>query len=1012
MFDPSKLDLDLDTLDAKKNQEKKPNESEKIKENKTKTPEEKIISDGDILDEMLNKPEVNQSEEKKDEINLEATQNNTEVKINDPVQEKQQEDKEEDDENKSEIETETETKNKETIAEKNNTEKQDEETQSYGSGTEVSYDREKINQAAIDEEKYNKQDKTKIIFDINMTSIKDIFVKLIEKKYDFMTVEPFDDYVKLSFRKDKIEKEVINIKYPVYTQILIKAKTLTNLKVDISDASQEWKWEFSYNTKAYKISSKTAPGNFWEKLFLKLDEIENKKVKSVKKSVWIGQIMWFLWAALFAAMIIWVWFLSFILLNATSVNQLEFFQDLWVDVGSVKEFTASLVNIVFSIVLLIETLFLFTFTFKAILTKKLQKGLKIKRSIFAVFFLIITFVTASLWMVLSNKINELRGQNYGKMITFDNSKYISPIFDENGSVVPTTKNFIWPVTLRFDISEILNRINTEANFNANKIVWVIDGEEIEKPIDETQYIHTFNTVGLNQVTIRFEWTNLAGEEEIIENTDTKINIQHLINVEESSYSWGWIWYVFDANDLRDLWKIEWYNIPDISNLSDEQASKTISEALEKATNTGYEFNSRILFDEELILWMKILETGENSDSPLDKIFIYSNDSSSSEIQAEIEAKADLNDDTKYTFMAKDIQTVMWNGLVEEFLWKIEDQTIRQDADQRDLESSSQIEYSFKTYGTYEVELEIIDSRWNSQTISKEIIIDKKVIFSNGIFILNDKKPVSNLEYDNALHEYVIDQVWVPTILYLNAKSVRSSDRNYKLRSVEWDFEADNDTDSIQSSIEYPVNVEWRHHILARFVFEHIKDPQKTLEVDENIYIDGIKKEAQIDFDIKKDSTYVPVTVWFDASKSQVKDENIVSFQWDYWDGVKENRDAIVPGHKYALPGDYDVTLTVTTESWKKFTQTKKLILKPKPQTIEIKTSMKKAPVLQGIDFLSDESEWQITAYFWDFWDGNNSTQANPTHRYTKPWTYEVTLRLDFANNNVLEKTIEIEIFED
>ncbi len=1008
MFDPSKLELDLDKLDAEKNQEKKPNESEKIKENKTKTPEEKIISDGDILDEMLNKPEENQSEEKKDETNLEETQDNTEVKTEDSAQEKQQEDKEEDNENKNE----TETKDEETIAEKNNSEELDEESQSYGSGAEVSYDREKVNQAAIDEEKYNKQEKNKIIFDINTTSIKDIFIKLIEKKYDFMTVEPFDDYVKLSFRKDKIEKEVINIKYPVYTQILIKAKTLTNLKVDVSDSSQEWKWEFSHNTKAYKISSKTAPGSFWEKLFLKLDEIENKKVKTVKKSVWIGQIMWFLWAALFAAMIIWVWFLSFILLNATSVNQLEFFQDLWVDVGSVKEFTASLVNIVFSIVLLIETLFLFTFTFKAILTKKLQKGLKIKRSIFAIFFLIITFVTASLWMVLSNKINELRGQNYGKMITFDNSKYISPIFDENGSVVPTTKNFIWPVTLRFDISEILNRINTEANFNANKIVWVIDGEEIEKPIDETQYIHTFNTVGLNEVMIRFEWTNLAWEEEVIENTDTKINIQHLINVEESSYSWGWIWYVFDANDLRNLWKIEWYNIPDISNLSDEQASKTISEALEKATNTGYEFNSRILFDEELILWMKILETGENSNGPLDKIFIYSNDSSSSEIQAEIQAKADLNDDTKYTFTAKDIQTVMWNGLVSEFLWKIEDKTIRQDADQRDLESSSKIEYQFKTYGNYEVKLEIIDSRWNSQTISKEIIIDKKVIFSNGIFILNDKKPVSNLEYNNTLHEYIIDEVWVPTTLYLNAKSVRANDRNYKLRSVEWDFEADNDIDSTQNSIDYPVNVEWRHHILAHFVFEHIKDPEKILEVDENIYIDGIKKEAQIDFDIKKDSTYVPVTVWFDASKSQVKDENIVSFQWNYWDGVQENRDAIVPGHKYALPGDYDVTLTVTTESWKKFTQTKKLILKPKPQTIEIKTSMKKAPVLQGIDFLSDESEWQITAYFWDFWDGNNSTQANPTHRYTKPWTYEVTLRLDFANNNVLEKTIEIEIFED
>jgi microbial collagenase len=74
--------------------------------------------------------------------------------------------------------------------------------------------------------------------------------------------------------------------------------------------------------------------------------------------------------------------------------------------------------------------------------------------------------------------------------------------------------------------------------------------------------------------------------------------------------------------------------------------------------------------------------------------------------------------------------------------------------------------------------------------------------------------------------------------------------------------------------------------------------------------------------------------------------------------------------------------------------------------------MKKAPVRQWIDFLSDESEWQITAYFWDFWDGNTSTQANPTHAYQKAGTYTVTLKLDFANNNVLDKTVEIEIIEE
>lgn len=995
MFDPSKLDLDLENHDKEKNQENKPNESQKIEENKTKQPEEKIIAEGDALEEILNQSDEKEQETldiiEADKIEIiEEVQNQgiTDSEIQEVTTQKQP------DEKVSQIED------------------KQEESQNYGTGKEVDYDKQKVHQATIDEEKAQKKEEEKIIFDINLKSLNDIFVKLIEQKYDFMIIEPYDNFVKLSFRKDKVEKEVVNIKYPIYSQILIKAKTLTNLKVDVNDISQEGKWDFSYQTKAYKVSSKTAPSNLGEKLFLKLDEVENKKVKTVKKSVGFGQVMWFLGAALFAAMIIWVWFLSFILLNATSVNQLEFFQDLGVDVWSVKEFTASLVNIVFSIVLLLETLFLFTFTFKAILTKKNQKGLKIKRSIFAVFFLILTFVTATLWMVLSNQINGLRGQNYGKMITYDNSKYISPIFDESGSVVATTKNFIGPVTLRFDISEILNRINTEANFKASKIIWEIGDQTIEKPIAETQYIHTFTQAGLNEVILRFQWVNLAGEEEIIENRDTIINIQHIIEVEETNYSGGGIWYVFDANSLRDLWKIEWYNIPDISQMSEEQATKTISEALEKATNTGYEFNSRILYDEELILWMKILETGETSQSALDKIFIYSNDSSTSEIQAEIEAVADINTDTFYTLSAKNIQTVMWNGLIKEFLWKIWDKTIRQEADHRNLEASSTIEFDFETYWEYSIELEIIDTRWNSQTINQEIIIEKKLVFTNGIFILNNKKPIENLEYTQWLHEYIINEVWVPTTLFLNAKSVRPNDRNYKLFWVEWDFEADDDIDSKELTVEYPVNVEWRHHIIVHFTFQHIKDPTKVLNVSENIYIDGVKKEAQIDFDIKKDSTYVPVIVSFDASRSQVKDENIVKFEWDYGDGITENRDAIVPWHKYAIAWEYDVTLSVTTQSGKKYSQTKKLILKPKPQTIEIKTSMKKAPIWQGIDFLSDDSEGQITAYFWDFGDGNTSTQANPTHRYTKAGNYEVKLRLDFSNNNVLEKSVEIEIFEE
>ena len=211
---------------------------------------------------------------------------------------------------------------------------------------------------------------------------------------------------------------------------------------------------------------------------------------------------------------------------------------------------------------------------------------------------------------------------------------------------------------------------------------------------------------------------------------------------------------------------------------------------------------------------------------------------------------------------------------------------------------------------------------------------------------------------------------------------------------------------------YDINIEWNHTITVYYEFAHRKIEWEVINMEEKIFIEWLKKEAIINFDIIKDSDYVPVVVSFDASKSQVKDENIEKFIWDYGDGVSEERDAIVPWHKYSAPGDYEVKLTVVTSTWKEFSSSKKLVLKPKPQTVEINASMKKAPVWQWIDFSSDESEGQIISYFWDFWDGQTSTQANPSHTYNKEWKYKVNLRLDFANKNILEDSIEIEIYKE
>jgi len=85
----------------------------------------------------------------------------------------------------------------------------------------------------------NKYEKDKIIFDINIDSAEYLIKYLISQNYDFFTLEPEDDKVKIVFRKDNIEKEVKYIKFPIYSNIVLKTKTLTKLDTAINTESQE-----------------------------------------------------------------------------------------------------------------------------------------------------------------------------------------------------------------------------------------------------------------------------------------------------------------------------------------------------------------------------------------------------------------------------------------------------------------------------------------------------------------------------------------------------------------------------------------------------------------------------------------------------------------------------------------------------------------------------------------------------------------------------------------------------
>ena len=142
------------------------------------------------------------------------------------------------------------------------------------------------------------------LIDININSLQDILDILIKESYDLFILEPRDNDIKVSFRQEKVEKDVKYIKFPVYHQILLKAKALTKLQVEETKVAQEGKWEIQIREHKYKLMSKTVPSAFWEKILVKITELQKKATKTTQKKTSVGKLFWFLWIIAIIALLL------------------------------------------------------------------------------------------------------------------------------------------------------------------------------------------------------------------------------------------------------------------------------------------------------------------------------------------------------------------------------------------------------------------------------------------------------------------------------------------------------------------------------------------------------------------------------------------------------------------------------------------------------------------------------------------------------------------------------------
>jgi len=971
VFDPSKLDIDFSKDDeTNKIDETKTNLDSNNTNDNDSLKEKKIISNKDNFSETV--PVKN------------LTNNTREV-------EKEDTNKNLEDDSKKSLSTNQNNEDISTII------------------TDIDLQPEEIRQKRIEKaEKESKQweiidDNNKTInFDINIKNIDDLLLILQKNKYDFFVAEPYDNYVRILFKKQKVVKETRYLKFMIYSKVLLDTKKICSLKIEDNSIEQKGEWVYNKEKISYNILSKTVPWEYWEKLFLRILEISAKKIDKTKTStnkISIWKAFAFLWVLLMTMLIVGWAFLAFILFNSESLADIYFFYELWINISNLKTFVANLISIVFWALVLIEVIFTMIFLFRAFITKKDFKRKKIVSSMIWIILLLATMFTFYSWMLLNKKIYALKTLDYGKIFIYDNSKLLDENFNKNKSIIKDTSDLIWPVTLKIDLKNFLQKLNDDG-FSINKVFLEYkEYDLVERPVNwnfDISFIKSFSSKWQIRPKLTITWKNLKWEFEKKEFDLNVINISYIVDVEEETQELWWKVLSFDASSLKELGNIEWWLLENIWSKDD--------------FFTGPIFKPAKIFYEDDLVIMRI--TNDDWDILREKILVISWESSA-DISWKIVAEQSLDDDLVYTFYVKDAKTNFSNWFIEKFKWSLwNDKTIIKDADKVDIDESSRISFKFNYYWKHNISVLLIDSAWKSKLIPLSINIPKKLSLRKTLDIYNSNLDlIESLTYDKKNYEYEILDLAVPTTLSFDARKVRPDSTIYKLDFVEWDFWNDWNIDKKWNQIDFSVDTEWYHQIKLIYNFVHRRKTEDVVKMSEFINIQWVKKEAILSLDIIKDTEYVPAIVKFDASKSKVKNDNIVKFIFNYWDWTWDQEgDSINPGHKYVRAGDYTVKLRVVTEKGKEYSIDKKLILKPKPQKAEISVSMKRAPVYQWIDFSSDPSVWQIANYLWDFWDGEVSTDANPSHFYKKTWTYKVKLTLEFTNKNILsdEEVIFIE----
>lgn len=153
------------------------------------------------------------------------------------------------------------------------------------------------------------------------------------------------------------------------------------------------------------------------------------------------------------------------------------------------------------------------------------------------------------------------------------------------------------------------------------------------------------------------------------------------------------------------------------------------------------------------------------------------------------------------------------------------------------------------------------------------------------------------------------------------------------------------------------------------------------------------------FTVTPTSGTVPLTVAF-TDASEPGSSAITAWAWDFGDGDTSTDQS--PSHIYDEAGTYSVSLTVTSDDGTDdLVQSDLIVVSPlvdTPPTANFTATPTSGTAPLTVEFTdaSAPGSSAITAWAWDFGDGESSTEQNPSHIYDETGIYSVSLTVTTA----------------